>query len=288
MPSSTLVAGFPPREDRLKFLLCGLTERLWRKRLYLMLRTFIDESGDNNGLFVVAGYAAFCSSWGPITNEWNKVLDQTPLLDYYRTHDLLSPLWRKEHGWTEHQAQTKIRKLANVIDTHKVDLQFAVYATISQSEFNSAIGKFPRQLKKELQYPYQYLFLAVLAESLRKLHRDGIFGDVMDFVLDRNDAVTDTSERIVKDIRNLIQDRTVTASLGDAIPQNDKDFAALQMADMFAARVRNYRTTENNINRSALHTMQPDPEKHKVIAIRFTGPTLVSFLDDFFVRDPVC
>ncbi|HEY9139703.1 MAG TPA: DUF3800 domain-containing protein [Bryobacteraceae bacterium] len=245
-----------------------------------MLKAYIDEasSGDSSGMFVVAGYGTFCPSWIPLTENWCEVLSHTPRLEYYKTHDLLSPDWRKEHGWTEHQALTKIRKLAGVVEEFKHHLLFTAYASVQQSEFYRARETAPR-LKKTLHHPYQFCFSALVTEALKFLGSAGICGDMMDFVLDRNDAVTDDSERIMRGVRRLMSNRAMADMLGDAVPQDDRSFAGLQIADMLAARVRDHVSRPGNAEaRKALLQVQTS----EYIPIRVTR----SGLEEFFAYLP--
>jgi hypothetical protein len=215
-----------------------------------LLTTFVDESdqGNNQGVFVVAGYAAHRPTWEPITEAWNRVLEHTPRLAYYKTHSFRDPKWLSENGWSEHQAATKTRHLMQVLEDAKSTILFSIYVSVRKSDFHEACKVAPR-LYKELRNPYQWSFARLVSASLRKLQQLRICGDVMDFAIDSEGAVTETAQAIIKGIRPLLPDREMAEILGDAKPDDDKKVPALQMADMLAGHVKDYLTAEVDADR---------------------------------------
>src|SRR5688572_11933568 len=67
-------------------LVTGVPEPHRSDRLMLMLQALIDESesiAEKPELFVLAGYIATVERWARLTDGWQKVLDESPRLDYF-------------------------------------------------------------------------------------------------------------------------------------------------------------------------------------------------------------
>ncbi len=68
------VWGGSPAVDRVWSQLNGLTLKMARERLFLVLQAFIDESAEKDGVFVLGGYIASAEAWARFSDIWGRML----------------------------------------------------------------------------------------------------------------------------------------------------------------------------------------------------------------------
>jgi hypothetical protein len=219
-----------------------MTKAERERRLLVMLRAYVDESssGDSHGRFVIAGFVAFCHEWEDFTELWAAVLAAPPSVPYFRMSSFRSEKWRKEHGITKEQAGSKLDDLTALIkDPYFL---FSTIVSISQDDYSELIGPQARRFRLDntwLTTPYNYCLQRLVAITTWKINKLGICGDQIDFVFDDNDALFDDANRLFRELRKG-QDEPYRSIIGDAIPGNDQTLKPLQVADLFAARVKDY------------------------------------------------
>jgi hypothetical protein len=240
-----------------------------------MLMTAIDESdsGDNVGAFVVSGFTAFSSGWADFSDEWEETVHAPPDIGFYKTHNLRSPAWQAEHGISAHQAETKTRFLAKIIENGG-HLKFSVSMLINKRDFLDVIEN--SRIPKALRQPYQYCLHGIIRLALQRIQGEGICGDCVDFILDDNDGITRDAVSIFEGMKEGAPEH-LRPMMGAVTPRDDKVFAPLQAADMLAGRYKDLcmnprdRTIAKSFHQIALE----DPATYRI-----EKPDLISFFDD--------
>ncbi len=234
-------------------LTCGMRKGLRQKRIFAMLRAFVDESASSSrqGVFVMAGLVAFCCEWERFADNWYNALCAYPPIPFFRMSSLRDPEWRAKNGLSDKQALEKTEKLSGLL--RYPPILFSVVCSVRKSEYRQIItadreivGRGGRLHNLWFKTPYNYCFHNIVNMTLRRVEELGIVGDVVDFVFDRNDPLFDAANEMLRAIRVRPLDQfglrePLLTMLGDAIHANDETLVPLQAADLLAARVKDYR-----------------------------------------------
>ena len=81
-----------------------------------MLQAFIDDTGSNSQsrMFILAGFVATVPQWETFSDDWQRVLDNYPKIEYYNNNEAYG-LKGQFAGWTAQQRDNKVVELARVI-----------------------------------------------------------------------------------------------------------------------------------------------------------------------------
>lgn len=241
-------------KDYVMGILMGYPKSTARKRLLFMLRAFLDGSGPGhaNGIYVMAGYVAFCSTWADIAGQWDTSLNLKPAIPKFRMASARDPKWRGKHGITEFQMESRIHKLSILVTPPRT--LFSVVCSVSEPEFERIVvesgirgNKAVRKAvgKECFKTAYSFLFQNVIARTLWHIHKLGIVGDQVDFVFDRENEKFDDAKRLLQELRTNLPIE-IRNTLGDAVQRDDDKVLPLQAADLIAARSKDQCNDEHN------------------------------------------
>ena len=68
----------PYQNERLRALVSGLPQSKRKSRRIVTFQAFIDDSGSGLPIFVLSGYISSIDWWESFSDEWQKLLDESP------------------------------------------------------------------------------------------------------------------------------------------------------------------------------------------------------------------
>jgi hypothetical protein len=234
--------------DYVRAFTCGMTKAERERRILLMLRAFVDESGTGrkDGFFVMGAIVAFAVKWEEFVTPWAEILKAGSPVPYFRASSFRSEEWRTEQHITKQEADEKTEALARLFTYPP--LLFSVCASVKKQDYRAAITgeKLHKGAGKLgslwLNTPYAYCFHNIVALTIETIvNKLGIVGDMVDFVFDRNDPLFDAANAMFRGLRNRFEDQQWRTTLGDVIPGNDEVVIPLQAADFLAGRLKDHR-----------------------------------------------
>jgi hypothetical protein len=80
------VWGASRAADRIWAQVSGLPPEKARKRIFVVLQAFIDDSFEEDGVFVLGGYISTAEAWAAFSKEWEKLLPLGTLNKHRRYH----------------------------------------------------------------------------------------------------------------------------------------------------------------------------------------------------------
>ncbi len=230
-------------------LVCHFPGERRRKRQLLMLKAYIDDSGNDDGpWFVLGGYIATAEAWARFSDDWQAVLDMKPTIKHFKLSEAMR--WSDAH-WRE-----RMPLFAAAIKKHasagvSISIPNQLYRRV-------AAGRKPHS------NPYHVAVGSLILE-LTKYHDQLLLTEPVDFIFDEGNSPIvmnmwdKVRARLPPDVRKLLG-RT-------PIPGDDKTMLPLQAADFYAGFVR-----RKLINRL-------DPKKPIMRPIRWPKDTKLKYLD---------
>jgi uncharacterized protein DUF3800 len=231
--------GVSPAADRVWAQVSGLRPDLAGKRLFMVMQAYIDDSAEEGGVFVLAGYIANAESWVKFSGIWDKMLPTfgTPRPDG-RYHFKMNEMANRPDGIA------KSEPFFRVIEDHVLGW---LSVSIDQSELRSAIARIhiPGEI---IEYwnaytnPW-YITFRLLLDSFhidRPKFEEALHDEKIDFYFDNG-----VDKKIVfATWDNYIKSRPdeVKKYYG-SVPrfEDDMEFLPLQAADFLAWWVRKWR-----------------------------------------------
>ncbi|WP_458389370.1 DUF3800 domain-containing protein [Sphingomonas sp. F9_3S_D5_B_2] len=197
-----------------------------------MLQAFIDDSESNTGerRLVLAAYVAPAQEWAEFSDAWEAALHREPRIEYFKMAEAQNRRDQFE-GWSESKRTAKLVDLARVISAFS---PLSVDCSMSTAHQKKVLKPYAPY---GLATPYYPLVFALTCGVARICHSLGVHLPC-DFIFDRQDNV---SKQVL-----LFWDHTISqqppewARLINPSPifRDDKDFVALQAADMLAWHTR--------------------------------------------------
>ena len=219
--------------------LCGMPKRVRDKRWLMMFRAFFDESGTDpkkNKALVLGGFLGSVEEWERASDAWDACLHATPSIEYFKDSERKS-LDGQFVKFNRATADAKVLALATTIS------QFALLgfcATVSYTWFMHRDAKASRGYVGARVYDWG--FLTSTSGVLQHLDSKHPGSDLVDFIFDSR-----TELRACIEIYDRMKaDRFFAhmARAGECIPGDDKQLAALQMADLLAGECCDHMDTK--------------------------------------------
>jgi len=198
----------------------------------MILQAYVDESGTRNQdvCIVLAGFIAPAEKWAAFSDEWQKCLDATPSLDYFKMRHAANNPCGQFKNWKRTEVRSKVRELMQIIKRHASK---AIHCTTEIKSFDAILGEIPGALSN----PYCHSLSAVLA---------GIGLEACDWNAERVEVIFDEQDKYSELIRNVYPffRSRLDPELQKVLPSEpmfrpDHDFLPLQAADMLAWLLRN-------------------------------------------------
>lgn len=90
--------GRSPAQDRIWEQVFGFAPKVADRRVLVTFKAVIDDSQDERGAFVLAGYIARAAAWADFTREWDELLPLTPMGKSGKHRFKMSEMVRSEEG----------------------------------------------------------------------------------------------------------------------------------------------------------------------------------------------
>lgn len=231
---------------RVRTLVCGLPDHKWKKRSYLILRGYIDDSGHrgHSPVMVLGGWIAPVVKWLDFVPEWQAMLDMKPGIDYFKMNEA-EKLCGQFKGWSE---QRRDERVALAYKTVEQFASFQVSCIINLRDFYRIFD--PAITGASPANPYYLAFGSIINETA---HYQGAIGidEKIDFVFDEQVMEKDKIVRGWDYIK--AHARPITKHLIGSYPvfEDDKKFLPLQAADLIAWWIRKMATEESDGSRVA-------------------------------------
>lgn len=231
---------------RVRSLMCGYAKAVRERRVLVMLKSYVDDSGSNpepNSVFVLAGYLMEEPRWEDFAERWDAQLRRPFAVDYCRMSDAEAGDGPFE-GMDRIHRNRKVKDLAEVIrDCHPSALSVVM-------TWKDYIAHIKGQVDPRLDNPYAVLFFKMLAmhaalqakinevtpQEIKDQH--GIAIKPVDFIFDDQGSAGLKCLQWYGTLRDRVNgpDRIVISNT----PQfkDDRELLPLQAADMLAWHVR--------------------------------------------------
>ena len=205
-------------------------EPLRSRRLLLMLKAYIDDSGVGQPpISILAGWVAQGEKWAVFSDEWQQALEMRPRLAYFKMSEAHS-FSGEFNGWTIESRNERVRFLISIIERCgplgiSVALPYADHQRLQQEQWYKDF-----ELPKS---PYPMLFFGLISVLTRYYYQIGS-REKVDFIFDDQ---PEQMEKVMLAYRSLLAivppgERQI---FGDApIFRNEKSTLPLQAADLKA------------------------------------------------------
>lgn len=194
----------------------------------MRFRACFDESGlnpDENATLVLGGFVGHVEEWERASQAWNDCLKGHPSIDYF-SHKEANGLNEQFRKFSRSAADKKITALAQVIAQFRLQGFCVVVPLSGFADRDSAATKGMIGTR-----PYDWGFLTAISGVLQLMSR--LKGDyIVDFVFDDRKelrACCDSYDRM----KRMKSSHTMQHA-GVCTPRDDKQVAALQMADLLS------------------------------------------------------
>lgn len=218
--------------DALRAILCGYPQRIWDRKILVMLQAFTDDSIARAGerRLYLAMYVQTAENWIKFSNDWDAVLMADPPIKYFKMKE--AHRRRDEFlGFSEKARNRKVFALAGVINKHA---PWGIHVSISIAEFEERlkhVSPFPSA------DPYYHVFFTAIFGLFRTHEKLGL-KESCKFIFDRQEGLASKVVPVFDwmfdaapgDWRNLVE--------GTPSFEDDKKVLPLQAADMLAWHVR--------------------------------------------------
>ena len=204
-----------------------------------MLTAFVDDSAseDTDKLLVLAGYVHNATSWEAFSDDWQKAIDETPRVAYFKMREAES-LRGEFLGWEPIARNAKIHALADVIDKHK---PWSIESYMSKAQHDSIVGHI---VPYDIRHPYLDLFYALILKVAQWHHGLGLRVPV-DFVFDEQGQIGADAVMWYEHIKSR-QPPEIQALLGSTpVFRDDRKVLPLQAADLLAWHLRRGKEERN-------------------------------------------
>jgi hypothetical protein len=197
-----------------------------------VLQAYIDDSASQQGdrkLFL-AGYVHDAAQWALFSNDWDAVLHEAPVIEYFKMSEAQNLSEQFRH-WSAPQRDRKIERLIDVIVKHK---PWSIQCSVSQRLFNEIVLPVAPY---ELRHPYGVCFHGIVI-GVARIHREMGLTVPVDFIFDEQGSVGDDAVVWYRQIKKH-QSPEIRALMGSTpIFKSDRDVLLLQAADLLAWHVR--------------------------------------------------
>jgi Protein of unknown function (DUF3800) len=181
--ASTSARNYARPSDGVRALVCGFASPTRQRRLLVMLRAFIDDSGSEptGKIFVLAGLLSTAERWERFSNEWASICDQdpkTPDFHMSNAHSIKGGYWGE--GTEDELRATRDARLLALAQTIRKHSIVRVASGMAWRAYEAAArGRVPH----EIDNPYFFLFWRVIRAVARWQQKTGL-REKVDFVFD--------------------------------------------------------------------------------------------------------
>ena len=187
----------------------------------MTFQAFIDDSGSGLPVFVLSGYISSIEWWESFSDEWQKLLDKSPKLPYFKMREA-AKCWGGKM-----KVEQAYHRIKSFVDEIPVMVQASIISVIPMNRYNEIVkGKAP----KFLDDPY---FVALFDIVMKLFWSQVSVGssDTLEFIFDNNPRLAAKVPKYYQFMRASIHPKY--RHLIGASPkfEDDIEFLPLQAAD---------------------------------------------------------
>jgi uncharacterized protein DUF3800 len=217
-------------------MVCGLPEPLRSNRHLVMLKAFIDDSRMGQPpVYVLGGWVAPAKAWATFSDAWEAALLRSPRIEYFKFAEAMN-FMGEFNGMSERSRDEKMGLLLHVIEEHRL---LGAASIIPHELFDAYFGHHPHP---DVRNPYFPSLFGLVARILNYNRAAGINQRLELFFDYQPGRGSDQMEKVrtgwelyrntmPAEFRDLVQSHPPTFL-------NDRDYVALQAADLYAGWVR--------------------------------------------------
>lgn len=219
--------------DLIRFLVNGLPHGPRENRLLLMLQGYIDDSGSDGTRipFVLAGYILAAEKWADFSDAWKSELERKPRIKYFKMNEAVSGDGQFK-GLSEEFRKCKVRDLIAIINRYKPS-GICVFA--KWDEWKQLIEPYVPRISK---YPYTALFMLMLDAVVSYEKSIGIFPEKIQLDFDEQGDIGRLTLQWYSIINQFFHPDLAQIISRTPTMLNDKEYVALQAADLLAWAIR--------------------------------------------------
>ena len=227
---------------QLRRLVCGLPSEKRDARLFLVLQIFIDDSGRGvDPAFVLAGYVGRVANWESFSDEWQKILNEKPKLNYIKATEAI---WLKGEfaGWTPADRDRRVIRLVKLIKRYAM---YAVDLSIDLAAFDLILRQKRGVFKQPEGLAFSHIVTWMLGRASERKTLEKIELIFDGGVISREKHIIETYVAFMKhlpaELTSLLYKRPRF--------EDDKEVLPIQAADLWAWHVRRqyYERARNSV-----------------------------------------
>ena len=210
----------------------------------MALQAFIDDSGrGQDPAFVLAGWIASPEQWAEFSDEWKRMLRQSPRIEFFKMHQAW---WRKGQfsDWEIADRDQKVAALYAVIERFAMKGIKIILPSVVFRDYSSLINH------RKANDPYFLASFTMMVMISQSQERCGI-DEPLDFIFDRQQELESPVQEAWDALARMSPDG-VPRNLGKRPQFNDDKLSMpLQAADLHAWWVRRaYDDVAKNMERT--------------------------------------
>lgn len=195
----------------------------------MSFQAFFDDSGGRPA-FVLSGYVSSVDSWTKFSNEWQALLDEAPVLQYFKMREAASceEQFRPYKG-KEKERNERLGKFLRLIQTHT---QVSVSSVIPLLAFDKILKG---RIDEDWDDPFFctiFDVISILLETHTRLRIWGAVSGALDFIFDDQPRLAAKVPAYYQRIREGLHPLAKNSIAPSPKFEDDKVFLPLQAADV--------------------------------------------------------
>lgn len=225
-PSDARLLGAPDEVDELGSLSLSLDSEWVADRLFVIVTTFIDETGMDGPRVMLAGFTARLHQWHAFSGQWRKLLTRAEI-----PYSHVLEMKRGDppfEGWDERKTVAFLKGAAPLISKY---CDFGLTVGVDDEIHKRIVAGRPDKTTMDSAYGAcaRQFFERVPSHVERVM---GLRHARLNFVFERHDQRFGDAERIFHELKHV--SAYFRERLGTITPGEKEDFPGLQAADCFA------------------------------------------------------
>jgi len=268
----------PNPSEYIRALVCGLPRELRLRRLLVMLQGYVDDSGSEGtrSPFVLAGYILPAKEWELFSDDWKSQLEREPRITYFKMMEAAQRI-KQFSGFSEEFCRCKVKDLLAVIHRHNLD---GIYSVLSWNDYREILeSSLPEEMRRGMRTAYGLLFFNILDTVVFYQRRKQIGPEKVDLDFDEQGEAGEFARMFYP----LVKEQSlpeVQAILGRTPTMlDDKNFVALQAADLLAWSIRREFDCGNQTEQQQWHWLYEEVDKTVWLGTRFGKRSFMALRD---------
>lgn len=218
--------GAPRCVDALGALSLSLDSSWVEDRVFVIVTTFVDETGIAGNRVLLAGYTARLHEWQGFNAKWRKQLREAEI-----PYSHITEMRKGDHpfeGWDDAKINAFVLKVAPLIAKY---CSFGLTVGVNKEHRAAYAANMPPKTSPDSAYGMcARQFFEQVPQFVERVM--GLRHARVNFVFERQDQLFGDAERIFHELRKV--DPEMRRVLGTITPAEKEDFPGLQAADMLA------------------------------------------------------